>query len=282
MPELPEVETVRRSLLDSVVGQRISGLHLGDFPGVLGDQRAEDVLARIAGREITGIHRRAKYLIFDLDDGTAIVVHLRMTGRLSLLNRNEPLLRFQHLAIELANGTDLRFSDQRKFGRVLHLDADEVEALEGKLGVEPLGDGFSDAWLEERLRRRSGKIKSVLLDQALIGGLGNIYADESLFRARIHPERRANSLSSEEVRRLHRAVRDVLRAAVDGRGTTISSFEDAAGNKGRYGGKLQVYGRGGKAACTRCGSPLERTVIGGRGTSFCPRCPPFEVDKEHV
>jgi formamidopyrimidine-DNA glycosylase len=280
MPELPEVETVRRSLLDSLVGQRISGLRLGDFPGVLGDQRGEDVLVRIAGREITAIHRRAKYLIVDLDDGTAIAIHLRMTGRLTLVDRAEPPLRFERLAIELANGRDLRFSDQRKFGRVLHLDADDVQALESKLGLEPLGDGFSASWLEERLKRRPGKIKSVLLDQALIGGLGNIYVDESLFRARIHPERRANTLSAAEVRRLHRAVREVLRAAVDGRGTTISSFEDAAGNQGRYGRKLQVYGRGGKAACPRCGSPLERTVVGGRGTSFCPRCQPIAVEGE--
>jgi formamidopyrimidine-DNA glycosylase len=144
-----------------------------------------------------------------------------------------------------------------------------------RLGRVRLEGQFSATWLEERLRRRPGKIKAVLLDQGLIGGLGNIYADESLFRARIHPERRANSLTSEEVRRLHRAIRTVLRAAVDGKGTTFSSFEDADGNRGRYGGKLLVYGRGGKGVCPRCGTPLERTVVGGRGTSFCPKCQPL-------
>ena len=274
MPELPEVETVRRSLLDSIVGQRITGLRLGDFPGVLGEQRAEDVLARIAERTVTGVRRRAKYLIVDLDDGTALVVHLRMTGVLSVVPRQEPPLRFQHLAIELDTGSDLRFSDQRKFGRVLHVQAEDVANLDRRLGQEPLNRDFSAAWLEERLRRRRGKIKSVILDQGLIGGLGNIYADESLFRARMHPERRANTLTSEEVQRLHRAIRGVLRSAVDRQGTTFSSFADADGNPGRYGAELTVYGRGGKGPCPRCGTPLERIVVGGRGTSFCPRCQP--------
>jgi formamidopyrimidine-DNA glycosylase len=278
MPELPEVETVRRSLIDKVVGHHIESLRVGDFPGVLGTDRGEDILARIAGRAVRGVRRRAKYLIIDLDDDTAIVVHLRMTGRLSAVPHEEPPLRFERLAIALDNGLDLRFSDQRKFGRVIHAHGDDVDRLERRLGREPLERGFSAVWLEERLQRRPGKIKAVLLDQGLIGGLGNIYVDESLFRAGIHPERRANSLTTDEVRRLHRAIRGVLRAAVDSRGTTFSSFEDAEGNRGRYGGRLLVYGRGGKAPCLRCGTPLERTIVGGRGTSFCPRCqPPTET-----
>jgi formamidopyrimidine-DNA glycosylase len=278
MPELPEVETVRRSLIDKIVGQRISSLRVGDFPGVLAGDRVEDVLARIEGRIVRGVRRRAKYLIIDLDDDTAIVVHLRMTGRLSAVPHAEPPLRFEHLAIEFANGLDLRFSDQRKFGRVTHVHSVDLDHLEQRLGREPLEREFSAAWLAERLGRRPGKIKAVLLDQGLIGGLGNIYVDESLFRAGIHPERRANTLTTEEVRRLHRAIRSVLRAAVDGRGTTFSSFEDAEGNRGRYGGRLLVYGRGGKEPCARCSTLLERTIVGGRGTSFCPRCQPFPVD----
>ena len=274
MPELPEVETVRRSLLGRVVGQRIASLEVGDFPGVLGDERAEDVLARIAGRQVVALRRMAKYLILDLDDGTAIVVHLRMTGKLSAVPHEEPPLRFQRLALVFDNGLDVRFSDQRKFGRVRHVHDGELQQLQQKLGLEPLEQEFSAQWLEDRLRRRTGRIKAVILDQGLIGGIGNIYADESLFRARIHPERRANTLSPEEVKRLHRAIRDVLRAAVDGKGTTFSSFEDAEGNRGRYGGRLQVYGRGGKGRCPRCGTMLERTVVGGRGTSFCPECQP--------
>ena len=274
MPELPEVETVRRSLIDKIVGHHIQSLRVGDFPGVLGADRIEDILPRIAGREVRGVRRRAKYLIIDLDDDTAIVVHLRMTGRLSAVPHEEQPRRFERLAIAFDNGLDLRFSDQRKFGRVIHLHGDDLDRLEQRLGREPLDRGFSAAWLEERLQRRPGKIKAVLLDQGLIGGLGNIYVDESLFRAGIHPERRANTLTADEVRRLHRAIRGVLRAAVDGRGTTFSSFEDAEGNRGRFGGRLLVYGRGGKASCPRCGTPLERTVVGGRGTSFCRHCQP--------
>ena len=274
MPELPEVETVRRSLIGKIVGRRIHALRLGDFPGVLAGDRVEDVLARIQGREVTRIRRRAKYLIVELDDGTAIVVHLRMTGRLSTVKRDKPPLRFERLAIEFDNGLDLRFSDQRKFGRVTHLQDDELARLEQRLGREPLEQEFTAEWLEDRLRRRPGKIKAVLLDQGLIGGLGNIYVDESLFRAGIHPARRANTLTPEEVRRIHRDIRGVLRAAVDGKGTTVSTFEDAEGNPGRYGGRLRIYGRGGKGPCPVCGTPLERTVVGGRGTSFCPNCQP--------
>jgi formamidopyrimidine-DNA glycosylase len=276
MPELPEVETVKRSLTDRVVGRHIHALTVGDFPGVLGGDRQIEVAARITGRTIEGIRRRAKYLILDLDDGTAIVVHLRMTGRLNAVPHEEPPLRFQRLSIQLDDGVDLRFSDQRKFGRVVHMHGADLHRLEARLGMEPLTRDFSAAWLADRLRRRQGKIKSVLLDQDFIGGLGNIYADESLFRAGVHPERRANSLSSDEVRRLHRAIRAVLRSAIDGRGTTFSSFADADGNRGGYGGRLLVYGRGGKALCPRCGAPLERTTVGGRGTSFCPRCQPID------
>jgi formamidopyrimidine-DNA glycosylase len=277
MPELPEVETVRRSLVERIVGQPIRSVAITDFPGVLGGTRVEDMQARIAGRTVQAVRRRAKYLFFDLDDGTAIVVHLRMTGRLTLVPHGHEPLRFERLTIAFANDLDLRFSDQRKFGRVTHLHEDDVQRLETNLGLEPLTRSFSAAWLGEKLGRRPGKIKSVLLDQGLIGGLGNIYVDESLFRAGIHPERRANTLAPEEVRRLHRAIKGVLRAAVDGRGTTFSSFQDAAGNRGRYGGRLLVYGRGGKGPCPRCAKPLERLVVAGRGTSFCPTCQPAET-----
>lgn len=275
MPELPEVETVRRSLLDKIVGRRIHALRLTDFPGVLGADRAEHVQARVEGRQVARIRRRAKYLLIDLDDDTTIVIHLRMTGKLSVVPHDEPPLRFERLAIELDDGFDLRFSDQRKFGRVLHSQDDELARLEQRLGREPLEPEFSAAWLQERLLRRPGKIKAVLLDQGLIGGLGNIYVDESLFRAGIHPQRRANTLTADEVQRVHRAIRDVLRAAVAGQGTTFSSFADAEGNPGRYGGRLRVYGRGGKGPCPVCGAPLERIIVGGRGTSYCPRCQPL-------
>lgn len=272
MPELPEVETVRRSLLPHVVGRRIVGLRVGDFPGVLGIESAEAVASRLQGRQIVAIDRRAKYLLFALDDDSTLMIHLRMTGQLAVVARDDPKLRFEHLAIELDDAHDLRFADQRKFGRVLHLLPADIDALDRRLGPEPLSAAFSAAALGAALTRRPGKLKSVLLDQSLIAGLGNIYVDEALFRARLHPERSARSLSGDEVRRLHRAIRAVLRDSLEHRGTTFSSFQDANGEAGAYGRILAVYGRGGSGRCPRCGHLLEKIVVGGRGTHFCPRC----------
>lgn len=277
MPELPEVETVRRSLRDRVVSQRIVGLRLTDFPGVLGGARLEDILPRVAGREITEVRRRAKYLFFDLDDETGIVVHLRMTGILSLLSPDAPQQRHERLVISLGNAQEIRFSDQRKFGRVIHLQDDELAALDARIGVEPLEATFTPSWVSQALQGRTGKIKSLLLDQRLIGGLGNIYVDEALFRAGIHPERAAGTVSAAEAAALHRAIQEILSAAIARQGTTFSSFEDAYGNRGEFGNELLVYGRGGKLPCPVCGQPLQRTLIGGRGTSFCPRCQPFDA-----
>ena len=271
MPELPEVETVRRSLIDVVVGRRIVGVRAGAFAEIMGRDGVDAVAARVVERRITDVRRRAKYLLLGLDDGSSLMVHLRMTGRLVVAPREAPSLRFEHLRLELDAGRDLRFADQRKFGRVLHLLPADVERLERRLGPEPLGRGFTAEALATALTRRTGKLKSVLLDQRLLAGLGNIYVDEALFRSRLHPGRRANTLSVEEVRRLHRAIRAVLREGLTHGGTTFSSFQDATGTEGANARNLRVYGRGGEA-CVRCGTPLTRAVVGGRGTSFCARC----------
>lgn len=275
MPELPEVETVRQSLLQRVVGQQISGLRVGDFPGVLGTESPDTVRARLQGRRFQHIRRRAKYLFFDLDDETSIMVHLRMTGKLSIVPHDRDEFRHQRVAIELGNGQDLRFSDQRKFGRVLHLHPEDAAKLESRIGIEPLGDDFTPEWLRDRIVKRSGKIKAVLLDQELIGGLGNIYTDEALFSSGIHPERPSNTLTFDELTQLVLAIRSVLNAALARKGTTFSSFEDADGQAGGYGENLRVYGKGGKAHCPICTEPLIRLVVGGRGTTYCPVCQPF-------
>jgi len=272
MPELPEVETVRRSLSPHVVGRRVLGVRSGTFPEVMGEDGIEANASRLVGRVIVDVRRRAKYLFLDLDDGASIMVHLRMTGRLVATPRATLPLRFEHLAIELDDGTDLRFADQRKFGRVLLVLPTDVRRLEGRLGPEPLARRFTAAGLASSLARRPGKLKSVLLDQRLIAGLGNIYVDEALFRSRLHPERAANGLSAHEVRRLHRAIRAVLREGVAYRGTTFSSFRDAEGAEGANQRNLRVYGRGKGGTCVRCDGLLSRIVVGGRGTTFCSRC----------
>ena len=278
MPELPEVETVRRTLEGLLVGRSVVALRVGAFDGVLGGPPEDEVAARLVGRSFTRVRRRAKYLLLDLDDGTGLIVHLRMTGRLGIVPAKSPPLRFEHLAIALDDGNELRFADQRKFGRVLHVTAEELRRLERRFGPEPLGAGFTARRLAAALARRPGKLKSVLLDQELLAGLGNIYVDEALFRARLHPERPANGLSPQEIRRLHRAIRAVLREGIERRGTTFSSFQDAAGREGDNQHNLRVYGRIG-LPCLRCAYPLAKSIVGGRTTAYCPRCQRLPGDR---
>jgi formamidopyrimidine-DNA glycosylase len=196
-----------------------------------------------------------------------------MTGNLVLVPKSELPQKYEHLAIELDDGSDLRFSDQRKFGRVTHLLGDSSTELDGKLGPEPLSSDFTAEMFSDRLARRSAPIKSALLDQKLVAGIGNIYADEALFRARVHPLRPAMSLTPAEVRNLHRAIRQVLRDGIENRGTSISHFRDGNGDEGANQTNLRVYGRGRHGEpCPRCGHPLTFKVIGGRSSHFCPNC----------
>jgi formamidopyrimidine-DNA glycosylase len=273
MPELPEVETVRISLNYRIVGQKITAVRIGDFAGVLGGDESSAFAARVVGREIVGTRRRGKYIMIDLDDDSLLLIHLRMTGNLVLVSRFDPKLRFEHLSLELENDTDLRFSDQRKFGRVIHYLPGNADVLDGKVGPEPLSDGFTVDVLAKSLARRSAPIKSALLNQKIVAGIGNIYADEALFRARIHPLSPANRLKFEEVRQLHRAIRQVLREGLGNRGTSVSHFRDGNGDEGNNQSNLRVYGKGrSESACPRCGRPLTFLVIGGRSSHFCPNC----------
>ncbi|MBA3529428.1 MAG: bifunctional DNA-formamidopyrimidine glycosylase/DNA-(apurinic or apyrimidinic site) lyase [Propionibacteriaceae bacterium] len=275
MPELPEVETVRRGLLDQVTGRTIADIRVGLFAGVVGPLGVESTRARLLGRRITGILRRGKYLFFTLDDETYLMVHLRMTGVLQVLTASDPPLRFEHLALKLDDGATLRFADQRKFGRVLHLMPDEFDMVERAIGPEPLEPGFTPGLLAQRLSGRTAKLKSTLLDQRRLAGLGNIYVDEALFRAGLHPERPAGSLQPADVERLHAAIQAVLNEALARRGTTFSTFADSYGDAGNNQENLRVYGRGRRGvSCVHCGNPLELLIIGGRSTHFCPVCQP--------
>lgn len=281
MPELPEVETVRRSLESELTGRSIRAIRVTDFPGVLGPSTVEEAEARLVGRVIAGISRRGKYLIIDLDDETGVIVHLRMTGVLTLESRTAPPARFHRLTAELDDGRELRFADQRKFGRVLPAGRDEINALDARLGPEPLSRDFTPESLLALLRKRTAPIKSLLLDQHAIAGLGNIYVDEALFRARIHPRTSAAAVTSAEAESLHDAIVRVLLAGIEHRGTSFDSFRDAYGMRGENQHQLVVYGRGNRGLpCVDCGAPLERIIISGRGTSFCAACQPLRQTRE--
>ena len=286
MPELPEVETVRRSLEPRIVGRTIIAICGNTFPDVMGPGGL-DRAGRLLGRMVSGLTRRGKYLTVALDDGSALLVHLRMTGQLVVAAPDDPPLRFQHLAMTLSQPEDesssdepvvveLRFADQRRFGRVLHVGAEAVPELLSHLGPEPLGADFTVPVLAAALRGRRAPIKNVLLDQRRIAGLGNIYVDEALFRAGIHPLQPAGSLTEVEVAAVHGAVIAVLSESLDRRGTTFSSFLDGYGRAGDNAANLRVYGRGRQGSpCPTCGAPLQTLRLSGRSSSYCPQCQPL-------
>jgi formamidopyrimidine-DNA glycosylase len=273
MPELPEVETVRTGLEALISGTTITGSTIGTFPGIIGDLDHATFNSLIVGSRIMRITRRAKYLFLETDGPAIIQVHLRMTGRLVVTGTADPPIRFQYLAIHLDDGRDLRYGDQRKFGRVTLIDSSGYEELSNRLGPEPLANSMTGARLHRALARRTGKIKGALLDQSLIAGLGNIYVDEALFQSRIHPETTSSQLTIDEATSLVRSIRSVLKSAIQNQGTTFSTFENPYGEAGDNARSLLVYGKGGKELpCPQCGTTLERITVAGRGTTFCPQC----------
>ena len=266
MPELPEVETIKNELIPYVVGHSVTVITLFD-EGIVRQPPAEEFRTRLIGQKITGIERRGKYLIFDLASGEALIVHLKMSGSLWL----KPPERFTRTILHLDGGTRLFFRDPRKFG-VMWLVADK-NAITGKLGPEPLGADFTPKILAQRLSKHKAPIKAVLCDQDVVAGIGNMYADEALFLARIHPLRPANSLSGEEIERLHRAIQQVLSAGINNKGASVETYFRPNGQIGTAHLQFQVAHRGGQS-CPVCGTPLERIPIRNRGSYFCPRCQP--------
>jgi len=274
MPELPEVETIVRGLQPLLAGQTIAGMAHCDWPPTLAGYDPAAFGATLAGEPIAGVRRRAKYILVLLGSGRALAIHLRMTGGLTYQPQAQPPGKSTRLILDLAGGSQLHFTDTRKFGRVRLLAPDALGAFLESLGPEPLLDDFTLERFRERLQRRRGQLKPALLDQRVFVGLGNIYADEALYRSQIHPLRAIPTLTPDETARLYNAVREVLAQGIANRGTSISDYRDARGEPGSNQEQLLAYGQTGHP-CSRCGAPIERTVVGGRGTHFCPRCQPL-------
>jgi formamidopyrimidine-DNA glycosylase len=264
MPELPEVETIRRELEPHVVGRSVSGLEF-NWEGIVRRASLEEFSSRLIGQRIIGLGRRGKYLIFRLSSGQALIIHLKMTGSLWLKDPE----KFVRAIIHLDDGTNIYFRDPRKFG-IMWLTDDE-ESVGGKLGPEALGKGFTAKVLAAKLKSRTAPIKALLCDQGLVAGIGNMYADEALFLAKIHPLRAGGSLTEEEVKRLHKAIQRVLRVGINDKGASTDTYFRPSGQPGTAHWRFRVAHRRGEN-CPLCGTPLERIPVRHRGSYFCPKC----------
>lgn len=274
MPELPEVETVARDLAAQALGRTLTGVIKLDWPRMIEGADEAGFRAAIEGRRIEAVGRRAKWVVITLSGGLWLGVHLRMSGSLVVYDADAVPDVHTHLVMGLDDGRRLWFRDVRKFGRVRLMDAKALQALDDKHGVEPLSEGFTPERLGGILKDRSTRIKPLLLDQALIAGLGNIYVDEALWLSRIHPLRPAGTVSVDETTRLHGAIQEVLNRSLTLGG---SSFRDYRNGYGQLGGNqvtFAVYQRGGEP-CQACGTPIQRLVVGQRGTHVCPTCQPL-------
>lgn len=272
MPELPEVETIRRTLQELVVGKTIKNVSVF-WPKIIKKPvEIEQFTDALQGETITDINRRGKFLIINTNT-YALVSHLRMEGKYGLFSKEETIDKHTHVIFHFTDGTELRYRDVRKFGTMhLFLKGEENNQLPLlQLGPEPFSSDFTKKYLQDKLRKTERKIKPALLDQTVVTGLGNIYVDEALFRAKIHPDRKANTLTGREIALLHREIIETLSEAVEKGGSTIRSYVNSQGQIGMFQLELLAYGRKGEP-CKRCGTPIEKTVTGGRGTHFCPKC----------
>ncbi len=278
MPELPEVETVRRGLDRATPQLEIVGGEVLRPSSVAFPFSAAEFVRGVTGNAIVGWQRRGKYLLAELtcnETRSHLAVHLRMTGQLLWLSPDDALHKHTRVRLFFADDRELRFVDQRTFGQLWWVppDTDPASIVTGlqRLGPEPLSDSFSIEYFRDRLKDRRRPIKTALLDQAIVAGVGNIYADESLFLARIHPTKPCHQLSETEIDRLRDRVRMVLQTAIDAGGTTFSNFLNVEGVNGNYGGVAWVYDRGGQP-CRVCQTPLQKIKLAGRSSCFCPKC----------
>jgi len=271
MPELPEVETIRLALRQgsaeapALPGQRIERVRLG-WPRHVAAPSPATFRKRIRGQVVQDVQRRGKYLVLPLTRDT-LLIHLMMSGDLGMLRAGQPLRPHDHTVFRLGSGWELRFNDPRKFGKVMLVERPEL--ILANLGPEPLSEGFTRPVLAERLAGRAGRLKPLLMDQSFLAGLGNIYADEALHRARLHPLRRSADLRPGEAAALWRGIRGALRSGLRHNGASI----DWVYRGGDFQNHFRVYGRTGEP-CPVCGSPIQRILVGQRGTHFCPVCQP--------
>ncbi|MBF7083925.1 bifunctional DNA-formamidopyrimidine glycosylase/DNA-(apurinic or apyrimidinic site) lyase [Desulfallas sp. Bu1-1] len=272
MPELPEVETIKKTLEKKIAGLTISGVDV-NLPKVIRSPSPDEFITEVTGKKIIRLRRRGKYLLIFLSGDKLLVVHLRMTGRLVYTDAKEPPPRHTHVIFRLSNGNELRFTDMRQFGTIQLSSTKDLNKVKGlkDLGPEPLEREFSRDFLRRELKRKRTRIKPLLLDQTFVAGLGNIYVDEALHRARLHPERLACTLSPREIANLYHAIVEVLQEGIENRGTSMRDYVDGDGRAGSYQELLQVYNREGEK-CRRCGSTIERIKVGGRSSYYCPAC----------
>jgi formamidopyrimidine-DNA glycosylase len=271
MPELPEVETVRRKLVPHLTGRTIVRARIDDTR-LVRPEPADAVAARLTGARVTALGRRGKHLLIGLEDGGTLAVHLRMTGKFLV---GDPPADQPHLraVLGLDDGTTIAYADQRRFGtwRVLEGDPELQEFLDERLGVEPLDDDFEGRVLAKLFAGRRASIKAMLLDQRLIAGVGNIYADEALWAAKVHPETPAGLVSRPKLDLLAKAIREVLEMALVAQGSTLRDFQTPDGAYGSMQERFKVFDRTGEP-CLRCGTPIVKLRVAGRGTHVCPRC----------
>jgi formamidopyrimidine-DNA glycosylase len=272
VPELPEVETVRRALEPRLVGRTFARVAIFD-PRLTRPHDPAEVAAELEGERVQALSRRGKYLLVRFESGRVLLIHLRMTGNLLLAadgrDEDDPHRR---AVVTLDNGSDVVYRDVRRFGTWLLVEPGELDAyLALRLGDEPLERGFTTRSLADRLENRRAPIKAALLDQRTLAGLGNIYVDEALWRARIHPLTPAREVGADRLAALHRAIRESLRAGIARRGATLRDYRRPDGAAGEMQDEFKVYGRTGEP-CDRCGTPIEKIRAGGRGTWYCPGC----------
>jgi formamidopyrimidine-DNA glycosylase len=266
MPELPEVETIRNELSPHVIGRRFTDVAVCDAK-LVRQPSVGEFRQKLIGKRVNSLERRGKYLIFRLSSGMALIIHLKMSG--ALLLNPEQASRYTRVIFHLDDGSQLIFTDRRRLGNIWLIE-NELTIIR-KLGPEPLTSEFTAKLLAERLQKHKAPIKAVLLDQSFIAGIGNMYADEALFAARIHPLRQANSLSLKEIRNLHKAIVTVLRSAIDNKGASIDTYKRPDGQLGTAHSNFSVAHRGGES-CPICGTTIQRLAIRNRGSYFCPKC----------